>query len=437
MANQEQQDATFSEVPTVSPIADEPQDIIQTNGVAAAPAPDMGDTYTNGLLSQDPTIMQAITPISADEIALYDRQIRLWGVQAQEKIRQANILLIGLKALGNEIAKNLVLAGVGVLTILDHEVVTEDDFSAQFFVSGEHLGQNRAEAALPQIQRLNSRVKLFSDTEAAVTKLPTYFSSFDITIATCLPLQTLNTINSICRISNRKFYAADTQGLYGYVFADLIMHDFVIEKDQGNKASKPGDIESPTRNVLSVSTRRENGKVIEIVTKREAYSPLLLVNSSPLSEAITMNRRSRTRVTPLLSCLRALFDFQTNTNGRLPSHSRADLELFTKLANEKHVELQLPMETLRADFLRSFLQNLGSEVSPVAAYLGGALAQDVINVLGQREQPIQNLLLFDGEDIQGAVYSMHPIFDSSMFSETAIGMTDGAVDMMNGTAIHV
>lgn len=99
----------------------------------------------------------------SDEIALYDRQIRLWGVKAQERLviycpllrfvslkadvwffrlRTANILLITLKALANEVAKNLVLAGIGSLTISDDQSVTEDDVCSQFFVSEEHVGMN-------------------------------------------------------------------------------------------------------------------------------------------------------------------------------------------------------------------------------------------------------------------------------------------------------
>jgi len=49
---------------------------------------------------------------------------------------------VTLKALANEVAKNLVLAGVGSLTIIDHETVAEEDLSSQFFVSEEHIGQN-------------------------------------------------------------------------------------------------------------------------------------------------------------------------------------------------------------------------------------------------------------------------------------------------------
>jgi ubiquitin-like 1-activating enzyme E1 A len=85
---------------------------------------------------------EAVEAITADEIALYDRQIRLWGVKAQESLRKANVLLISMKALANEVAKNLVLAGINSLTVVDHQVVTEEDLGAQFFVSEADIGKN-------------------------------------------------------------------------------------------------------------------------------------------------------------------------------------------------------------------------------------------------------------------------------------------------------
>ncbi|KAF2086972.1 hypothetical protein K490DRAFT_66284 [Saccharata proteae CBS 121410] len=352
-------------------------------------------------------IAQAQT-ISADEIALYDRQIRLWGVQAQEKIRTAKILLVSIKALANEVAKNLVLAGVGSLTIVDHDVVTEDDLGAQFFVSEADVGKNRAEAAAPHIQKLNPRVTINVDTDDIRSKIPEFYNSFDIAIATDLDFPTISMIDASTRLANKPLYTAGAHGFYGYIFADLISHDYVIERQKSNVPTqlKP---ESMTRSVVAVSTKKENGKNIEMVTKREIYSPLLLANTSPLPQEYLTNRRRLRQVTPLLTCTRALWDFQKLYN-KSPSHSVEDLKVFTALATEKHKELQLPIENLTSEFLRKFLQNLGSELAPVTAFLGGQLAQDVINVLGQREQPIQNLLLFDGEESQGPVYPMHPIF---------------------------
>jgi len=58
------------------------------------------------------------------------------------RMRSANILLISVKALGTEIAKNLILNGIGSLTIVDSEQVTEDDLGAQYFVRGEDVGRN-------------------------------------------------------------------------------------------------------------------------------------------------------------------------------------------------------------------------------------------------------------------------------------------------------
>lgn len=58
------------------------------------------------------------------------------------RLRTANVLLITMRALANEIAKNLVLAGIGFLTVQDSQIVVEDDLGAQFFVSEQDIGQN-------------------------------------------------------------------------------------------------------------------------------------------------------------------------------------------------------------------------------------------------------------------------------------------------------
>lgn len=377
-------------------------------------------------ISQPPCALQEI---SADEIALYDRQIRLWGMRAQEMIRKANILLIGVRALGNEIAKNLTLAGIGSLTILDDQPVTDDDLGAQFLVNEEDIGTNRAEAAAVELKKMNPRVSVIADTQSVLEKLPEYFSAFQIVICTCQPFELASTINISCRMYNTRFYAADIHGMYGYIFSDLIMHSFSIEREQSNRPTQPGTKESATRTVVSVQVKKDGEKSMETVTKQETYCPLMLANSSPLAKEMLRTRRTKLQVTPLLSCLRTLFDIQKHGTNLLKENPQKYLQLFTQMSRDKHLELQLPLETLTAEFLRSFIQNLGTELTPTAAYLGGQLAQDVINVLGEREQPIQNLLLFDGEDFKSPIYSMQPILDPTL---TALPLTNGAVaDLTN------
>lgn len=222
-----------------------------------------------------------------------------------------------------------------------------------------------------------------------------------------MDFETLSTINAACRVASRPYYAAAVHGFYGFVFADLISHDFVIERERSNIT--PQAQETQTRTILNITTKVENDKVIEMVTKRETYSPLILANTSPLPQEFTNLARKRKQVTPFLTCLRALWEFQ-RLNHRYPTFSRADLESFTRLANERHLELKLDPAILTSEFLRTFLQNVGSELSPVAAFLGGSLAQDAINVLSQREQPLQNFLFFDSEKNVAPIYALHPFF---------------------------
>ncbi|KAJ9623642.1 E1 ubiquitin-activating protein aos1 [Taxawa tesnikishii (nom. ined.)] len=355
-------------------------------------------------------IAQAQT-ISADEIALYDRQIRLWGVQAQNRIRSANILLVSVKAVGTEIAKNLILNGINSLTIVDSGIISDDDLGAQYFLRDEDVGGSRAQAAVPRLQELNPRVSVNADTSEISQKDPVFYSTFDMIIACDLDFATMGQINAACRIANRPFYATGIHGFYGFIFADLISHEYIVEREKSNVSTQL-KAETATRSVIAVSTKKQNGKNIEMVTKRELYSPLILANTSPLAPEYLRNRRKLRSVTSLLPCLRALWEFQ-RTYQKLPSHSHEDLALFTTLATEKHKELQLPIETLKSEFLRSFLQNIDSELVPTAAFVGGRLAEDVINVLGKREQPLQNLALFDGENFDGPIYALHPIFDTA------------------------
>ncbi|KAF2750112.1 hypothetical protein M011DRAFT_509439 [Sporormia fimetaria CBS 119925] len=356
-------------------------------------------------------IAQAET-ISADEVALYDRQIRLWGMKAQENIRKANILLVGIRALANEVAKNLVLAGIGSITLADDQLVTEEDLGAQFLCTDADIGKNRAAAAAVELQKLNPRVQVHTiTTDVTKNQDMSFYAAYDFVIATDLDFDSLNHLDAAARLAHKPFYAAASHGFYGFIFADLGMHDFVIERERSNRPTVLGP-ETNTRTIIGATEKKEGGKNIEFVEKREVYTPLLLANTSPLPATISKYPRKLRKVHPLLTCIRALWEFQRNSRYEFPADTHEDLVAFMKIATEKHKELSLPVDSLRAEFVRAFLQNLGSELAPVTAVLGGQLAQDAINVLSHREQPIQNLMLFDGDTTEAPIYSLHPIVAS-------------------------
>lgn len=84
-----------------------------------------------------------------------------------------------MKGLGAEIAKNLILAGVKGLTMLDHEQVSLEDSGAQFLIRTGSVGRNRAEASLERAQNLNPMVDVKVDTENIEKKPESFFTQFD------------------------------------------------------------------------------------------------------------------------------------------------------------------------------------------------------------------------------------------------------------------
>lgn len=79
--------------------------------------------------------------ITEKEAAIYDRQMRLWGVDAQRALCASKVLVSGLNALGAEVCKDLVLAGVNV-TVQDDAVVTPSSVAVNFFLEAGDVGSN-------------------------------------------------------------------------------------------------------------------------------------------------------------------------------------------------------------------------------------------------------------------------------------------------------
>jgi ubiquitin-like 1-activating enzyme E1 A len=115
--------------------------------------------------------MMTSSTLTDDEAKLYDRSIRLWGVEAQSRIRNTSVLLVGLGGLNGEVCKNVALAGVKCIGLLDGAPLSAADIGALFLASPEHVGAlSRAAACEAFVRDLNPYVNVVverSDAAAA------------------------------------------------------------------------------------------------------------------------------------------------------------------------------------------------------------------------------------------------------------------------------
>jgi ubiquitin-activating enzyme E1 len=88
--------------------------------------------------------------------SLYSRQLYVLGHDAMKRMSASNVLIVGLKGLGVEIAKNVALAGVKSLTLYDPAPAQLADLSSQFFLHLEDVGKPRAAVTAPRVAELNA-----------------------------------------------------------------------------------------------------------------------------------------------------------------------------------------------------------------------------------------------------------------------------------------
>jgi molybdopterin-synthase adenylyltransferase len=94
------------------------------------------------------------------QLLRYSRHILLneVGVEGQERLLEAHALVIGAGGLGSPVALYLGSAGVGRITIVDHDVVDETNLQRQIAHNLARLGRPKAESVVEAIAAINPDV---------------------------------------------------------------------------------------------------------------------------------------------------------------------------------------------------------------------------------------------------------------------------------------
>uniref|UniRef100_UPI003AB05ABF SUMO-activating enzyme subunit 1 isoform X1 n=1 Tax=Centroberyx gerrardi TaxID=166262 RepID=UPI003AB05ABF len=331
--------------------------------------------------------------ISEEEAAQYDRQIRLWGLDAQKRLRGSRVLLVGLGGLGAEVAKNLILAGVKGLTLLDHEQVTEESCRAQFLVPVTAQGQNRAQASLERAQYLNPMVEVRAVAKPVEDQPDDFFLQFDAVCLTGCSRDLMVRVDQLCSQRNIKVFCGDVYGYYGYMFCDLGKeHNYVEEKPKLVKPPRdPND--GPEAKKAKVDPNETT-----MVKKTASFCPLKEALEVDWTSEKAKAGLKRTPVDYFL--LHVLLKFRTD-KGRDPDPQSfaEDGQLLKQIRDDVLEALAVSGDLLSDDFVSYCF----SEMAPVCAVVGGVLGQEVVKALSQRDAPHRNFFFFDGRKGNGVV----------------------------------
>jgi ubiquitin-activating enzyme E1 len=170
---------------------------------------------------------------------LYSRQIICLGIDTMKKISQLKILIIGLRGLGIEIAKNIIVSGPKSVTIFDPNKIEISDLGSNFYLSKKDIGKRRDESCLNKLKKLNKYVQINFLKETNINDIHNKLvGKYNVIIATeILQEKDIIQLDNICRNNKICFIYSVICGLCAFVFTDF-GKNFTIYDEYCNKKRK-------------------------------------------------------------------------------------------------------------------------------------------------------------------------------------------------------
>ncbi len=123
--------------------------------------------------------------LSAEQRNRYQRHLLLpeVGVDGQQKLLDAKVLLLGAGGLGSPAALYLAAAGVGTLGIIDMDVVDASNLQRQILHNMDRIGERKVDSAKKTLTAINPDVNVVTyDTRLGADNVVELLSQFDVVI---------------------------------------------------------------------------------------------------------------------------------------------------------------------------------------------------------------------------------------------------------------
>lgn len=136
-----------------------------------------------------------------DQLLRYSRHVLLdeIGIEGQTRLLQSHALVIGAGGLGSPVLMYLATAGVGRITVVDHDTVDLTNLQRQIVHDTARIGRPKAESAAEGIARLNPGVGVRPLVERAdAQRLDTLVAEADVVLDCSDNFATRQAVNAAC-----------------------------------------------------------------------------------------------------------------------------------------------------------------------------------------------------------------------------------------------
>ena len=136
-----------------------------------------------------------------EQLIHYSRQIMLphFGVEAQQKLHDSHVIVIGVGGLGSPAAMYLAASGIGSLTLVDFDHVDNSNLQRQIVHNTSSIGDSKVSSAKKTLQAINPEVGVDCvDTRLSADELAALIKNCDCVIDATDNFNTRFMINQAC-----------------------------------------------------------------------------------------------------------------------------------------------------------------------------------------------------------------------------------------------
>lgn len=149
----------------------------------------------------------------------YQKQTQVLGFagEAQAKLQRAKVLIVGAGGLGSPIAAQLCGAGVGEITVMDHDTVELSNLHRQWLFTEAQIGHAKVDALAEHLRRLNSDASInIINQRLAPHNAKPLISANDLVIDAADNFATTYLLNHFCTAQKTALVSASVNQLFGY-----------------------------------------------------------------------------------------------------------------------------------------------------------------------------------------------------------------------------
>ena len=382
----------------------------------------------------------------------YSRQIGTFGLDTIENLMKMKILIIGLRGLGMEIAKNIILSGPKEVSLFDKNLISHFDLGSCFYFSENQINNiKRDEGCLDKLSQLNPYVNVNILNNDILSSIEKYNV---IVITELMKNVLLDKINEKCRNNNIGLIYGCVLGLISFIFVDF-GNKFIIKNKDGKSPKmfyitnisnvKKGLVTIDPESIQSTSLNdgdnikfkeiegmnELNNKIVKVKIKsikefyinedtsnynkyikggiiEEVKLPIIKnygkfidnLNEPKCEEDFYDDERNTLRHSIIFGIIKYFNEFEKLPELNNEEKSQKILEYSKKYFEEKKINNEWYKET-EQNFDENMVLNISkwskAELSPICSFIGGIMTQEIIKFTG-KYTPLEQWAWFDFYD---------------------------------------